>query len=252
MPNNRKNCCENNRNFTLIELLVVIAIIAILAAMLLPALGRAREMGRKAACQNNMKQQGQACMQYANDFQDFYPPSRYSWAENADGRWTTWMVLISPYVGLKLYVGSDPAGHSQRSIFYCPADKTAWLTNPGNMARYSCLKNSYAANIAVMDNMLQDVDGDGQIGPRRVGSFPNPSHIILLCEWSHSPWNIVGREGGCMVTNPDTASYPYKDDPDALGGYHATRRNNYTMGDGSINSLTYQETEDNAMWKVKK
>ncbi|MHB8523679.1 MAG: prepilin-type N-terminal cleavage/methylation domain-containing protein [Limisphaerales bacterium] len=96
------------RAFTLVELLVVIAIIAILAAMLLPALGRSKEMAHRAKCESNLRQVGLVCQMYGNDNQDrlpVIPPGSSNWPWDIDTK------------------SSDALTQdgAQRHILYCPS-----------------------------------------------------------------------------------------------------------------------------------
>lgn len=88
--------------FTLIELLVVIAIIAILAGMLLPVLGRAKESGRRIACVNNLRQLGLSLKMYADDNAGAYPPRQgiNRWPARLRDGYKTLQVLICPTDGL--------------------------------------------------------------------------------------------------------------------------------------------------------
>ena len=133
-----------NPAFTLIELLVVIAIIAILAAMILPVLARAKAKADEVTCMNNLKQWGTAMAMYADENSQYYPASRdTNYVANSDNNpvWTEmyadalknppiglsdWFNALPPYVGsLPLWeYGANSVSNnvfsSSHSIYICP------------------------------------------------------------------------------------------------------------------------------------
>jgi prepilin-type N-terminal cleavage/methylation domain-containing protein/prepilin-type processing-associated H-X9-DG protein len=140
--------------FTLIELLIVIAIISILATILFPVFGRARENARRAGCQSNLKQLGLGVAQYMQDYDSTYP--RWQYAYTSGTTQATWDVVVFPYT-------------KSAQLLTCPSDSYSpeVTVSAYNNAK---LKRSYTMPRNISEYGIADA------------TVPAPAKTVLLAE----------------------------------------------------------------------
>jgi prepilin-type N-terminal cleavage/methylation domain-containing protein len=151
--------------FTLVELLVVVSIISILAALLLPALSKAKIQSRRTACTSNLKQIGMAIRLYSDDWSDSLPvlpdPNPYP-----NGVGAYYKQLVKGYLGL-----SGPASPSEQ-VFVCPSD---WTESTNVSHAFS----SYTFNgFEVSDDAIQRITGN------KLSALPHPARAVLAGEFT--------------------------------------------------------------------
>lgn len=149
--------------FTLIELLVVIAIIAVLASMLLPALSKAKESGRKAKCLNNLRNMGLALLMYAEDNNGLIPR----------GNDPLWWRVLSPNLG-----GRTTNDYAKVQIYLCPSYP--------NKKQLIC----YVDNAWTFSSP-RDTVGSEVIGLTRITKFQRPVDTIYFADNEAGSWRPV-------------------------------------------------------------
>jgi len=194
------------RAFTLIELLVVIAIIGILAAMLLPALNKAREKGRRATCLSNLRQIATSMVMYSDDYNGYFPtlgdlttsqsggPFLNSEVGQAAGAVNN-ALNIEPWARIlvkKHYLGS--AG-----VWHCPSDRTAVEHGASAIVLASAASSWQTLQ---RQNISYLYIGKMTTGNPRVGGHPN--RVYMLLADAHDQPNGSDREGNNNYgTTPD-------------------------------------------------
>ena len=209
--------------FTLVELLVVIAIIAILAALLLPALGKAKSIAQRVACINNQKQLQMAHMIFGDDHGDKILYSS-SWKSERCSKytWAPGSLNVSKYLNRQQFLEQTPlfpyVGKSV-GVFKCPADKDMIrITNKaGELRSIFPRHRSYSMNIHVGGWAGWPVEDDKEWTVyHKYSEIEKPSNIFTFIEM---PFEFINA--GCfrVVMNEGGPTYKVYD-MDVPGNYH--------------------------------
>lgn len=177
--------------FTLVELLVVIAIIAILAAMLLPALNKARDIAKSSYCISNQKQIGTAFFMYVQDNSEFFPPGRISGSVTLPVPWA-----LQRYVKLQYNKTTSYA-------WVCPVDTVPLAFG---LAGYYL---SYAYNIALNDATF--ATGSGLYSwtsrlTRKSSVIYDPSGTMVIVDARN---DYAYQESNISTTSPSGYRHPF-------------------------------------------